>query len=218
MWILGDWGQSEPWQRSSGVKMTKGENGVYTGVLTMPKGTIFRMKIMKSTVDGTSGGKNVWSATSYSSVLNSDGRYDFGEFTNNLVPNGSFEEGAVKWTPSDCIINGDSTLDGKYLLIIGSQHPNNATSDTFVIPPNQDLKLSGYMYSWDSDGSSIVEIKDADTQSVLFKTVLSVKETRTWEAFSGTFKTGSSPVAAQVVCTSVGAHAHGFDSMSLVMP
>ncbi|WAX05491.1 hypothetical protein BA720P3_00016 [Bifidobacterium phage BA720P3] len=218
MWILGDWGQSRPWQRTSGVKMTKSEGGVYTGVLTLPKGTTFRLKVMKSTVEDTSGGVNVWSATSYSSVLNSHGAYDFGEFTNNLVPNGSFEEGAVKWTPSSCIIKGDTAINGDYSLYVGDQHPNSATSDTFVIPPNQDLRLSGYMYSWNLDGSGVVEIKDADTQSVLFKTILSVKKTHTWEVFSGTFKTGGSPVAAQIVCTHVGTHSHSFDNMSLVTP
>lgn len=218
MWILGDWGQENPWQRTTGVKMTKGENGVYTGVLTLPKGTMFRPKVMKSTVDGTSGGTNIWSATSYSSLLNSDGAYDFGEFTNNLIPNGNFEEGDVKWTPSGCIIKRDYAINGGYLLSLGDQYPTSATSDTFIIPPNQDLRLSGYMYSWELDGSGIVEIKDVDTQSVLFKTVLSAKKIYAWEAFSGTFKTGSSPVAAQIVCTNVGAHAHGFDNMSLVMP
>lgn len=96
MWVLGDWGQSEPWQRTSGVQMAKGEDDVYTGVLTLPKGTGFGLKILKSTVDGTSGGDDRWSATSYSSVLNSDAAYDFGEFIDNLIPNGSFEEGAVK--------------------------------------------------------------------------------------------------------------------------
>lgn len=218
MWILGDWGQSRPWQRTSGVKMTKGEDGVYTGVLTLPKGTTFRLKVMKSTVESTSGGVNVWSATSYSSVLNSHGAYDFGEFTNNLIPNGSFEEGAVKWTPSSCIIQRDYAIDGGYLLGIGDQYPSSATSDTFVIPPNQNLRLSGYMYGWHTDRSAIVEIKDVDTQSVLLKTVLSTKNIYAWEAFSETFKTGSSPVAAQVVCTNVGTSAHGLDSMSLVMP
>lgn len=105
MWIVGDWGQSEPWQRTSGVKMTKGEDGVYTDVLALPKGTRFDLKILKSTVDGTSGGENVWSAVRYKSVLNSDGRHDFGEFTDNLVPNGDFEEGAVKWTPATGVQN-----------------------------------------------------------------------------------------------------------------
>lgn len=50
---------------------------MYTGVLTLPKGTMFRLKVMKSTVESTSGGVNVWSATSYSGVLNSHGAYDF---------------------------------------------------------------------------------------------------------------------------------------------
>lgn len=74
------------------------------------------------------------------------------------------------------------------------------------------------MYSWQLDGASIIEIKDVDTQSVLFKAVLSAKKTYTWEAFSGTFKTGSLPVAAQVVCTNVGISAHDLDTLSLVMP
>lgn len=218
MWILGDWGQSGPWQRTSGVKMTKGEDGVYTGVLTMPKGTMFRLKVMKSTVESTSGGVNVWSATSYSSVLNSHGAYDFGEFTNNLIPNGSFEEGAVKWTPSECIIQRDYAINGGYFLGIGDQYPDASTSDTFVIPPNQDLRLSGYLYGWHVDGAVIIEIKDVDTQSVLLKTVLSTKKTYAWEAFSETLKIGGSPATAQVVCTNVGVSAHGLDSMSLVMP
>lgn len=85
MWILGDWGQQGPWDRTSGVRMTKGEDGVYTGVLALPEGTAFDLKVLESTVDGTSGGDNHWSAVRYKSVLNSDGRYDFGEFTDNLA-------------------------------------------------------------------------------------------------------------------------------------
>lgn len=85
------------------MQMAKGEDGVYTGVLTLPKGTGFDLKILKSTVDGTSGGVNVWSAVRYKSVLNSDAAYDFGEFTDNLIPNGSFEDANVVWTPAECI-------------------------------------------------------------------------------------------------------------------
>lgn len=218
MWILGDWGQSAPWQRTSGVKMTKGEDGVYTGTITRPKGTMFRLKVMKSTVEGTSGGTNVWSAASYSSVLNSHGVYDFGEFITNLAPNGNFEEGDVKWTPSGCIIQRDYAINGGYFLGIGDQYPSSATSNTFVIPPNQDLRLSCNMYSWKLDGSTIIEVKDVDTQAVLLKTVLNAKTVHVWEAFSATFKTGGSPVAAQIICTNVGTNAHGLDNMSLVMP
>lgn len=100
MWILGDWGQAQAWNRSTGVKMTKGEDGVYSGVLTLPKGTPFDIKILKSSVSGTSGENNVWSAVRYASVLNSDSAHDFGEFTDNLVPNGDFEEGDVKMDSS----------------------------------------------------------------------------------------------------------------------
>lgn len=198
--------------------MTKGEDGVYTGALTLPRGTKFILKVVKSTVEGTSGGVNVWSATSYKSVLNSHYVYDFGEFTDNLIPNGSFEEGDVKWTPSGCIITRDYAINHGHFLGVGDQYSSSATSDAFFIPPNQTLKLSGYMYSWNLDGAVIVEIKDVDTQSVLFKTVLSAKSVYTWEAFSVWFETGDSPVTAQVVCTNVGKDAHGLDVMSLVMP
>lgn len=198
--------------------MTKGEDGVYTGVLTLPKGTMFRLKVMKPTVESTSGGVNVWSATSYSSVLNSHGAYDFGEFTDNLVPNGSFEGGDVKWTPTGCVIQRDYAIDDGYFLGVGDQYPVSVTSGTFVIPPNQDLRLSVYMYSWQLDGASIIEVKDVDTQSVLLKTVLRAKKTYAWEALSETFKTGNSPVTAQIVCTNVGKSAHGLDNISLVMP
>lgn len=198
--------------------MTKGEDGVYTGVLTLPKGTMFRLKVMKSTVDGTSGGNNVWSAISYSSVLNSHGAYDFGEFTNNLIPNGNFEDGDVKWTPTGCIIQRDFAMNGGHFLGLGDQYPASAASDTFVIPPNQNLRLSVYMYSAKLDGAGIIEVKDVDTRSILFKTVLSAKHVHTWEAFSETFKTGGSPVTAQIVCTNVGKDSHGFDAMSLVVP
>lgn len=218
MWILGDWGQPQSWSRTAGVKMTKGEDGVYTGVLTLPRGTKFRLKVMKSTVESTSGGVNVWSATSYSSVLNSHYVYDFGEFANNLIPNGNFEEGDVKWTPSGCIIKRNYAINGGNFISIGSQFPTSATSDAFFIPPNQNLRLSGYMYSWNLDGAVIVEIKDVDTQSVLLKTVLSAKNLYAWETFSETFKTGGSPVTAQIVCTNVGKDAHGLDVMSLVAP
>lgn len=217
MWIVGDRGQSEPWQRSSGVKMTKGENGVYTGVLSLPKGTRFELNILESTVDGTSGGNNVWSAVHYKSVLNSDASYDFGEFTNNLIPNGSFEEGAVKWTPSNCIIERDYAHGGGHFLAT-FPYSNIATSDTFVIPPNQDLRYATYVRVSTDMGIAIVEIKDVNTHDVLFEAQIRPQSADQWIAFAGTFKTGGSPVTAQVVCTNVSKTSFSFDDMSLVMP
>lgn len=96
MWIAGDWGQASPWTRNSGVKMVKGKNGVWAGELSLPKGTKFDIKILKSTVSTTSGGDNTWSAVRYASTLNNSASHDFGEFTDNLIPNGNFDEGQVK--------------------------------------------------------------------------------------------------------------------------
>lgn len=93
MWICGDWGQASPWSRDTGVKMAKGENDVWTGVLSLPRGTKFDIKILKSTVSATSGGDNTWSAVRYTSTLNMSASHDFGEFTDNLIPNGNFDEG-----------------------------------------------------------------------------------------------------------------------------
>lgn len=218
MWILGDWGQSQPWLRTSGVKMAKGEDGVYAGVVTMPKGTPFRLKVIKSTVDGTSGGVNAWSAASYSSVLNSHGAYDFGEFITNLIPNGSFEEGAVKWTPSDCIIERDYAHRGGRFLATGGSYPNIAMSDTFVIPPNQDLRYATYVRVSAANSLAIVEIKDVNTHAVLFKASIRPQSADRWIAISETFKTEGLPVTAQVVCTNVDKSSFAFDDMSLIRP
>lgn len=103
MWVVGDWGQASPWSRDTGVQMVKGDNDVYTGELSLPRGTKFDIKILKSTVSATSGGGNTWSAVRYASILNTSTSHDFGEFTDNLIPNGNFDEGQVKWTPNNVI-------------------------------------------------------------------------------------------------------------------
>lgn len=96
MWIVGDWGQAYPWTRNAGVKMVEDDDGVWIGELSLPKGTKFDIKILKSTVSTTSGGDNTWSAIRYSSTLNLSAPHGFGEFTDNLIPNGNFDEGKVK--------------------------------------------------------------------------------------------------------------------------
>lgn len=83
--------------------MVKGDDDVYTGELSLPRGTQFDIKILKSTVSTTSGGDNKWSAIRYTSTLNMSASHDFGEFTDNLIPNGSFDEGQEKWTPAEAI-------------------------------------------------------------------------------------------------------------------
>lgn len=89
--------------------MFKGSNDVYTGELSLPRGTNFDIKILKSTVSTTSGGDNTWSAVRYVSTLNKSTSHDFGEFTDNLIPNGNFDEGKVKWTPADAVVTASTT-------------------------------------------------------------------------------------------------------------
>lgn len=104
MWMVGDWGQASPWSRATGVRMVKGDDGVYTGELSLPKGTRFDIRILKSTVSTTSGGDNTWSAVRYASTLDMSDSHDFGEFADNPAPNGSFDEGKAKWTPTGAIM------------------------------------------------------------------------------------------------------------------
>lgn len=214
MWLIGDWGQENPWTRASGVQMVKGEDGLYTGILTLPKGTRFDLKILRQ----PTAGQLIWSATRYASVLNSDGAYDFGEFVDNLIPNGNFEEGAVKWIPAESIVERAYAHEGGHCLAVGDQFSDTAVSGTFIIPPNQDFRYSTYVRGLVAGRLSSVEIKDVDTQSVLFKTSLRPQPANQWIEVSGKFKSGGSPVTAQVVCTSRDGAAFVFDSMSLVSP
>ena len=190
--------------------MTAGEDGVYTGVLTLPKGTRFDLKILKSTVDGTSGGNNVWNAVRYASVLNSDYRYDFGEFTDNLVPNGDFEEGDVKWTPTGLIYKNSAAHGGERVLVLNDA---SASSDYFIIPPNQVLTCSFYFLSWVSPKGSRIMVKNVDTQSIMFEYTDMIVNTGKWIPFSGKFKSGDLPVKVQVVCE---ARNGQFDDISII--
>lgn len=109
--------------------MAKGEGDVYTGELSLPKGTKFDIKILKSTVSTTSGGNNTWSAIRYESTLNLSASHDFGEFTDNLIPNGNFDEGAVKWTPSDLIVYHNKANSTPYMAFVGCNVAASCTSD-----------------------------------------------------------------------------------------
>lgn len=215
MWIVGDWGQASPWSRNTGVKMVKGNDGTYTGELTLLEGTEFDVKIVKSTVSTTSGGINKWSATRFKSTLNESTSYSFGEFTDNLVPNGDFEGAEAQWTPLAVIIERDNAHGGGKVFNVNASagHPVG-TSDVFVIPPNQSLTLSFYMRTSQPVKASI-SVKDVDTQSILFKEELQPAPGSKWIAVSGVFESDSTPVRAQIVCRAD----DGFitlDDMSLV--
>lgn len=211
MWLIGDWGQTDPWVRASGVQMVKGEDGLYTGVLTLPKGTRFDLKIVRN----PTAGRLTWSATRYTSVLNSDGAYDFGEFVDNLIPNGDFEGVKAQWTPADSIVARDNAHGGGHVLAV-SNRP--VYSDTFVIPPNQNLRCSYYVRSSAGRKRVSLEVKDVDTQAILFEKHQNPDSGSDWIPASGGFKTGGSPTRACVVCTGYDGAIFAFDDIAIVSP
>lgn len=217
MWLLGDWGQTDPWTRASGVRMVKGEDGLYTGILTLPKGTRFDLKILKN----PTAGPLIWSATRYASVLNSDGAYDFGEFVDNLVPNGNFDEGNGGWTPDNCIGEVNFAQSGTGLLIVGgSTHAITASSDTFVIPPNQPLVFSFFLRTPSISNHGKVSLVDVDTQKPIFSGEYLPAYEHRWLQFTKRFKTASDrPVMAKIVAAGTSRDDElYFDTMSLVSP
>nr|DAJ47249.1 MAG TPA: S-layer associated multidomain endoglucanase binding module, Glycosidase, Hydrolase.4A [Bacteriophage sp.] len=217
MWVLGDWGQSQPWLRTNGVKMTKGEDGVYTGVLTLPKGTKSEIQVMKSTVSTTSGGVNKWSATRYKSTLNMSAPYDFGEFTTNLIPNGNFDEGQVKWTPAEAIVENVNANSAPNLLQLGGTSGiTSCSSDVFTIPPGQTLRLSGYANTIEAPVEGVVEIKIVSPQQqTLFE--FSVKGSSKYIQFSKTFKSMDVPIECQITLSNdSGSERAFFNTLSLV--
>lgn len=225
MWVVGDWGQASPWSRDTGVKMVKGENDVWSGVLSLPKGTKFDIKILKSTVSTTSGGDNKWSAVRYASTLNLSASYDFGEFTDNLIPNGNFDEGQVKWTPTKCIKLGDSApFDGKNVLTVGGDaYPTSCASDVFVLPPNQTLRLTGYIKTFKAGIDGIATMKVVTPQQQVLFELSEHSDPYSWAQFSRTFKTADEPRECQIVLSNIntGSDAKNrvvFDALSLVSP
>lgn len=195
--------------------MTKGEDGVYSGVLTLSKGTPFDIRILKSSVSGTSGGNNVWSAVRYDSVLNSDSAHDFGEFIDNLVPNGDFESAEAQWTPASAIVERSNAHGGSKVLAIGGDTAV-ASSDVFTIPPNQTLKCSYYVRSVSAQKLTSVKVKDVDTQAIMIAIPQRITEFGIWVPATGTFKSGDRPVRAQVICQTFDKSIFAFDDIAIV--
>lgn len=220
MWMVGDWGQSSPWSRDTGVKMVKGDSDVYTGELSLPRGTKFDIKILKSTVSTTSGGDNTWSAVRYVSTLNKSTSHDFGEFTDNLVPSTRAKDG--KWTPAECM-SDPAAFGGKNVLAVGGNHPASCTSDVFVLPPNQTLRLTGYIRTSANGVEGTVTMKVVTPQQqTLFE--LSEDSLNGWSQFSRTFDTGDVSRECQIVLSNETAsgdtwqYSAYFQSLSLVSP
>lgn len=217
MWVVGDWGQASPWSRDTGVKMVKGDDDVYVGELSLPRGTKFDIKILKSTVSTTSGGDNAWSAVRYASTLNMSASHDFGEFTDNLIPNGNFDEGQVKWTPTEQIVDRDYSKSRPCLMVISGV---KCTSDVFDVPANQSLQLSGYVYAWNISEIASITVESVEPQQrTLLKLNPSVSEMKTWYQFSGSFKSGDTPMKCRIMATTVrSGSTMALDTLSLVSP
>lgn len=218
MWLIGDWGQPSPWSRTTGIPMVKGKDGVYVGELSLPKGTGFDIRTLKSTVSTTSGGDNVRSAVRYASILNSSSSYDFGEFTDNLIPNGSFDEGQVKWTPSGSIIEGKYADSQPYLLASSGV---KCYSDPFNMPANQQLEFSGRILSYSGRGTATITVESVDPQPlVLHRFAPAYGDANKWSRFSETFRSVDFATKCRIVIetTGPGALKFGFDTLSLMAP
>lgn len=196
--------------------MVKGKNDVYTGKLSLPKGTKFDIKILKSTVSTTSGGDNTWSAVRYASTLNMPASHDFGEFADNLVPNGDFDEGQVKWTPTSSIINRDYAESTPYLMLL--ERDVKCVSDVFTVPANQYLAFSGYARNADTTaGVATIAVESVEPQQQTLFEIDLRGGTDAWAPFSGSFNSGDVPTKCRVVATAVGTGSRKcFDSLSLV--
>lgn len=222
MWVVGDWGQASPWSRNTGVRMVKGANDVYTGELSLPRGTNFNIKILKSTVSTTSGGENIWSAARYVSTLNMSASHDFGEFTNNLIPNGNFDEGQVKWTPAEFIeINPGFMTPNTSNGCAIPDHGKKIVSDPFTIPAGQTLRLSGYVYHLNNPSATgIVSMKVVSPQNeTLFEFSKRVSSSNAWTQFSKTFKSGDTPLECKIELFAASDNLRvAFDTLSLVSP
>lgn len=219
MWIAGDWGQPDHWTQASGVQMTKGEDGLYTGVLTLPKGTRFDLKILKAPTDG----QQIWSATRYASVLNSDGAYYFGEFTENLVPNGNFDEKNAKWTPASGIRDDPAANSAPNVMHVGGANPTSTASDVFTLPPNQSMRLSGYFMTRHPVVEGVVTMKIVTPQQhTLFEFGNKTAAVGKWVQFSKTFRTADTPTECQIVLSNPSTddwtYRVDFDTLSLVSP
>lgn len=215
MWVVGDWGQASPWSRATGVKMVKGANDVYTGELSLPKGTKFDIKILKSTVSTTSGGANAWSAVRYANTLNTSTSHDFGEFIDNFI-NGNLDGERVGWTPDTVIKKSDMAHTSPNVIELSEGE--SVLSDVFTLPPNQpNIRFVGYCTSLLEN--SLVSVQLVSPQNDFLYNVGTVEPSSgVWKPFRKTFsKAFETPVKMRVKLVNNKPDATVlFDSMALV--
>lgn len=179
------------------------------------RGTKFDIKILKSTVSTTSGGDNTWSAVRYASTLNTSTSHDFGEFIDNLIPNGNFDEGQVKWAPASQIFNRDYAQSRSYIMATSNI---KCTSDVFTVPTNQSLQFTGYIYTWSDSGIPIITVESVEPQPQTLLELNPAGSAEQWVPFSASFKNGDTPMKCRIVLTTTGSGKAqvAFDTFSIV--
>ena len=111
------------------------------------------------------------------------------------------------------------------MIVGGPDHPISCSSDVFVIPPNQTLRLTGYSrtFQTDIDGDVAIKVITPQQQTLFEFSVAGDFAADTYRQFSKTFKTADVPMECRIVLSN--SHTGqpwtrrvDFDSLSLVSP
>lgn len=108
-------------------------------------------------------------------------------------------------------------------MSVGGDVPTSCASDVFVLPPNQTLRLTGYIRNRTNGINGVVTMKVVTPQQQTLFELNNGFQTDGWAPFSRTFKTGDVPMECQIVLSNethdgVWWRRADFDSLSLVMP
>lgn len=130
----------------------------------------------------------------------------------------------MKWTPSESIIYHNAANSAPYMVFVGGTSPSTSCiSDTFTIPPNQTLRLSGYVATYHPPIEGAVTIKAVTPeQQTLLEAPLKSNAVGSWTQFSKTFRSVDVQTECQLVLSTDSAGEQylrvGFDTLSLVSP
>jgi alpha-amylase len=135
LYVVGDWGQSNPWSRSSGVLLS-GSGSTYTGSVSVASGTSMKFRLVKV----TSAGKLVWDSQSDRVVSSVSGGVSLG----------------VSWDSSE--VTKDGSIPESGLTITGDGVSSGAVSVSKGSTLQLGTSLSssdGSVVTWWSDGSHV---------------------------------------------------------------
>lgn len=114
------------------------------------------------------------------------------------------------------------------MIVGGDKHPISCASDVFVIPPNQTLRLTGYVRIIfpGIDGAVAMKVITPQQQTLFDFSVSGNADSGDpdgWRQFSRTFKTADVPMECRIVLSNIHTsppwtRRADFDSLSLVSP